>query len=348
MDPLTHTLVGANLGATKLGEKSRLAAAALVIGANLPDVDSILYFTGHDDLALWFRRGWTHGVLALVVLPFVQTALLMLYDRLRPNAQRRVHVPWLFGLSAFAILTHPTLDWLNNYGMRWLMPLDGRWFYGDSVYIMDPWLWLVLGAAWLAGRRATWPMIAAFVIVTGLLARIVVRRSPDYLLVLGIVAVILFAMLLWRTQRSFSTHALVVATLYIIARLVIHHATALEVLNQFDAPVTRLMVGPHPIDPRRWDVVAQTGDVYRFGHFTWASRKLTLASEQLPVAKDSPEYREAKADPHVRGWVNWMRFPWYELERRNNEVIVHMHDARYATRRRPGGGFGGVSVVLRR
>lgn len=347
MDPLTHTLVGANLGATKLGDKTRLAAAALVIGANLPDVDSILYFTGHQDLALWFRRGWTHGVLALVVLPFVQTALLMLYDRMRPNAQRRVHVPWLFGLSAFAILTHPTLDWLNNYGMRWLMPFDGRWFYGDSVFIMDPWLWLILGGAWLAGRRATWPLIVAFLVVAALLARIVMGRSPDYAIVLGIVAVILFVMLLWRTNRSFSTPALIVATLYIIARLTIHHATALEVRRHFDAPVAQLMVGPHPIDPRRWDIVAQTGDVYRFGHFTWADRKLKLAPEQLPVAKDTPEFREAKADPHVRGWVNWMRFPWYEIERRNNEIIVHMHDARYATRRRPGGGFGGVSVVLR-
>ena len=62
MDPLTHTLLGANLASTRLRDTTRLAAAALVIGANLPDVDSILYFIGHDDLALGFRRGWTHGV----------------------------------------------------------------------------------------------------------------------------------------------------------------------------------------------------------------------------------------------------------------------------------------------
>ena len=73
MDPLTHTLVGANLASTRLGEKTRLATAALVIGANIPDVDAILYFTNQQDLALGFRRGWTHGVLALFVLPFVLT-----------------------------------------------------------------------------------------------------------------------------------------------------------------------------------------------------------------------------------------------------------------------------------
>ena len=85
MDPLTHTLVGANLASTRLGTTTRFATPALVAGANLPDVDAILYFTGHDDLALGFRRGWTHGVLALVVLPFVLTGLLLLIDRMRPD-----------------------------------------------------------------------------------------------------------------------------------------------------------------------------------------------------------------------------------------------------------------------
>ena len=34
MDPLTHTLIGASLASSKLGEKTRFATAALVIGAN--------------------------------------------------------------------------------------------------------------------------------------------------------------------------------------------------------------------------------------------------------------------------------------------------------------------------
>src|SRR6476469_4535248 len=116
MDPLTHTLLGATLASTRLRDTTRLAPAALIIGANLPDVDSILYFTGHDDLALGFRRGWTHGVLALVVLPLILTALLLAYDRL---TGKRAHAGTLLALCALAILTHPFLDWLNNYGMRW-------------------------------------------------------------------------------------------------------------------------------------------------------------------------------------------------------------------------------------
>ena len=69
MDPLTHTLVGANLASTRLGGKTRLAGAALIIGANLPDVDSILYFTGHSELWVkaYLRTCASAGVPAAVV-----------------------------------------------------------------------------------------------------------------------------------------------------------------------------------------------------------------------------------------------------------------------------------------
>lgn len=346
MDPLTHTLVGANLAATRLGDKTRLATAALVIGANLPDVDSFYYFTGQNDIALGFRRGWTHGVLALVVLPFLQTALLMLYARLRPDPNRPVNARWLLLLAALAILTHPFLDWLNNYGMRWLMPFRGTWFYGDSVYIMDPWLWVILGCGWLAGRRASWPLLALWFVFSVLLVWVVNGRSPEYVpLVIGVAAVQLIA-LFWRGPRSFATIALVLAFAYIGGRLTIHALTAREVHRRLPG-ITKLMVSPHPIDPRRWDVVAQTGNVYRYGYFLWSVRRLVIDPNELPVARPSREWELAQRDPSVRGWMTWVRFPWYEIERtQHGTTRVFIHDARYATRRRPGGGFGGVEVEV--
>lgn len=232
--------------------------AALIIGANLPDVDAILYFTGHSDLALGFRRGWTHGILALVVLPLILTGLLWSAAAL---GGARVRVPWLLFLSFIAVLTHPTLDWLNNYGMRWLMPFRGTWTYGDSVYIMDPWLWLILGVGLLASQKPSAPLITIFVVIALALAWVVSRRSPGYLLVVGIVVVVLFAALIWRPTRSLSTPALIIAAAYIGARLLLHEATEREIRR--DLRADRLMVSPHPLDPTRWDVVAQIGDEYR-------------------------------------------------------------------------------------
>lgn len=346
MDPLTHTLVGANLAATRLGTTTRFAAAALVIGANLPDVDSILYFTGHDDLALQVRRGWTHGVLALVVLPFVQTTLLMLCDRLRPDPARGVRPRWLLFLSFLAILTHPTLDWLNSYGMRWLMPFDGTWFYGDAVYIMDPWLWLILGCGLLLGRRPTPALFVAWLFCSGAIAWVAGRRSPEYLPLIAAVAIVLLIAMLVPARRSFAGIALMLAFAYIGARLVIQRATAMEVRRRM-AGVERMMAAPHPIDPLRWDVVAQTGGFYRYGRFTWRDRRLALDPLHLPLPKETREWAVARRDPSIRGFIGWARFPWYEIVRNPRETRVIVHDARYASRRRKDGTFGGVSVVVK-
>lgn len=333
MDPLTHTLVGANLAATRLGRSTRFATAALVLGANLPDVDSVFYFTGQQDLAFGFRRGWTHGVLALIVLPFLQTALLLLLDRWRPHATRRANPRVLLGLSFLAIATHPTLDWLNPYGMRWLMPFRGTWYYGDSVYIMDPWLWLILGVGWLLGKRASVPLIAGWAFFAGAIAWVVNWRGPEYLWVVVVVAVLLLVALLVPARRSLATAALAVAMLYIFARLGIHAYAVREVSR--DLPrAERLMVGPDPIDPRRWTVIAQLPDVYRYAEYR-LGRGLALDEETLPVPADSPACRAARAHPDVRGLVTWSRFPACKVEGNR----VSLSDARWR-------GWEGETVVL--
>ncbi|MYN64007.1 MAG: metal-dependent hydrolase, partial [Acidobacteria bacterium] len=80
MDPIAHTLAGATLAETRLRDWTPFSAPALILGANAPDIDAVTMFVSRD-LSLGFRRGWTHGVLAMVVLPLVLTALLLLLDR---------------------------------------------------------------------------------------------------------------------------------------------------------------------------------------------------------------------------------------------------------------------------
>jgi inner membrane protein len=149
VDNLCHTLVGAALAEAGLKRRTPRAYATLLIGANLPDLDAVAMFTGN---ALGFRRGITHGIPALVLLPLVLTGLMVLWDRWRPGRDGPVIPVRLLGVAALAIATHPFLDWLNTYGMRWLMPFDGRWFYGDTLFIVDPWLWLTLGGGVLVAR----------------------------------------------------------------------------------------------------------------------------------------------------------------------------------------------------
>ncbi len=160
MDNLTHSLVGALIGQAGLKRKTGLAMPALIIGANLPDVDAACFFWLDGVEHLGFRRGITHGPPALVLLPLLLAGLLWGFDRWqakrgkRPESRLPVSFKWLFLLSFIGCLTHPALDWLNVYGIRLLEPFSSRWFYGDTLFIIDVWLWALMGfATWFSLRR---------------------------------------------------------------------------------------------------------------------------------------------------------------------------------------------------
>lgn len=157
MDNLTHSLVGALIGQAGLKRRTGLAMPALVIGANLPDVDGVCMLMGTQGLAL--RRGLTHGPIAWLLLPLALAVVLYGYDHWqhrggkRPEGRAPVRFGWLYLLALMACLTHPALDWLNSYGIRFLSPFSQRWFYGDALFIIDLWLWLGLGfATWRSLR----------------------------------------------------------------------------------------------------------------------------------------------------------------------------------------------------
>jgi inner membrane protein len=158
MDNLTHSLIGAALGQAGLKRKTGLAMPALIIGANLPDIDAGCVVYGVESLAM--RRGITHGPIAMVLLPLLLAGGLWWFDKwqdrrgTRPRGRAPVHFGWLYALSLIACLTHPLFDWFNNYGVRLLEPFSHQWFYGDTLFIIDPWIIAMLGwGIWYSLRR---------------------------------------------------------------------------------------------------------------------------------------------------------------------------------------------------
>src|ERR671930_1973206 len=134
MDNLCHTLVGAAFGEAGLKQRTRFGNATLMIAANLPDVDVLVFATQTPSVA--FRRGWTHGVLAQVFLPVALTALMAGIARARParDGQPPMRTGWTLVLAYIGVYSHVFLDYLNNYGVRLLAPADWRWFYGDALF----------------------------------------------------------------------------------------------------------------------------------------------------------------------------------------------------------------------
>lgn len=309
MDPLCHTLVGWTLARAGLSDRTPLATTALVLGANAPDVDAITYFTGSS---LWWRRGWTHGVLALGVWPFAIAAILLIGARLsgRRSATRPPPVyatlVWIAGLG---VLTHPLLDFLNNYGIRWLMPFDDRWFYGDALFIVEPLVWgcLLTGlcASWYARKHASNPT---------------------------------------RPARW----ALAVVSVYAGLMLVLGHGGRAVVNRQFadrGRPVNaQTMVSPVLGGFSLRYVVADAGPHYYVAGFRWwPSAALDPGWRTIDKNDRHPAVKAALAASSARGFVAWARFPFYVIHDAGDAFLVTMDDARYA----PPGGQSWAAVHVR-
>jgi inner membrane protein len=170
MDNVCHTLVGAACARAGLTRQTRLGMVTSMIAANLPDLDVLVFATDVPSVA--FRRGWTHGVLAQAVLPVLFACVMLVVARRLANSSGRHDPPASLGpllmLSYVGVLSHVLLDYLNNYGVRLLMPFSRRWFYGDALFIVDPWLWLAFGAAVLLGRRGAIRQTRGWLIVSAI------------------------------------------------------------------------------------------------------------------------------------------------------------------------------------
>ena len=145
------------MGQAGLKRMTGLAVPTLIIAANLPDIDAVLSVLGTQSLAL--RRGLTHGPIALLILPMLLTAAMIGFERWqvrrrkRPRSRLPVRPLPLLILAYIGTLSHPALDYMNNYGIRLLEPFSPRWFHGDTLFIIDAVLWTLLPLGIWASRR---------------------------------------------------------------------------------------------------------------------------------------------------------------------------------------------------
>ena len=294
MDNLTHSLIGALLGQMGLKKKSGLAMPTLIIAANLPDIDAGCAIYGIESLAM--RRGITHGPIALLVLPLILWGLMLAFDRWqtqrgkRPADRLPLDKGWLLALAYIGCLSHPALDWLNNYGIRLLEPFSHRWFYGDSIFIIDLWIWIALGVSiWMSFRRerravATWrlPAWIGFTVVCG------------YIFANGLIT--------GAAERMTSR--------------------ALEAGGHKDALV---VASPPPLAFWKRDIFWRTADRYGSASFVpgiGGEFDLTGA----PTGMDDPRLATwVRADPAARAFLFWSRMP---VAQEDGEAIL-LRDQRF-------------------
>ena len=157
MDNVTHGLAGLLVadaaahwlerrGVTVTPRQRRTLSVLGVVAAEFPDSD-LVYSGPLLDMGplgyLLHHRGHTHTLVWAVVSALLLWLVARWYAG-RDGAPMPARLPRVLLLVALmGTLSHILLDWTNSYGVHPFWPLNGRWYYGDAVFIVEPWLWLV-------------------------------------------------------------------------------------------------------------------------------------------------------------------------------------------------------------
>lgn len=357
MDNLTHSLVGLTVAKTGLERLSPAAAAVSILAANAPDADVVVGLFADRWTLLHHHRGITHSIVGALFLALVLPLLVYGIDRLIASRRRREPTVQLRGLlvvSLIATATHPFLDWLNNYGVRPLLPFDSRWFYGDLLYIVDPFMWLFVGGAsfLLTARtrfqRIFWLGLAILLswMVTFGPGRRADISNPSVLIALwfGVVLVLVVLFVLKAGQRWGSRIA--IAGLILIATywlgLSVAHRRAVSIAtgeanaiaSQNQESVARLAVMPTLANPFRWDSTFETnGATYRFRLGLLENGRTTeqLIRYPKPEGELASAIQQISEDRRLKIFLDFARFPVARLRDPgcSTDTLVQFADLRY-------------------
>jgi inner membrane protein len=301
LDNLTHSLAGWALGQAGLKTQTRKGLAALILGANMPDID--VFFGWAPWLPLATHRGFTHGLVGgVLVMPPLLFGLLWLLDRwqvgrcVRFKSGLAMRPAWLLALCYFGAVTHPLLDLLTTYSVQLLSPFSAAWYHADGLFIIDLWLWLLFGGtiSWSKWRE---------------------KRGGD-----------------WRRPVQV---ALAAALAYIAANLLVTQGAYAAVRNWAGTrPVEAVFASPPPFYSWRRDMVWRENGCYRRSHYDPLTGFGKVSDCQSAHMDDSIVRAAIARDPRLQKFLRWSVMPQAEVERGRCTAKVTIGDARYGEGRR--------------
>jgi inner membrane protein len=371
MDNLTHSLVGLTAAKAGLERLSPYATTVCLLSANAADADFVAVFFGDRWTLLQHHRGITHSIVGTIGIGLLVALFVFAVERIIVRLRRRqprIRLPGLLIASLIAAGTHPIMDWTNNYGVRPLLPWNSRWFYGDLVFIVDPYIWLVLGTvAFLLTsdtRKKTfgWGVLAAA--ATAIIAMVTIRggeeRGPLVFAVAVWVAgiVVVVTLRIFKVNRAVGSRtagaALVLVILYWAGLAVAHHVAYARMLAVVDARAAlegekflRGAAMPIVATPFEWQSVVETDRAfYRFKIGLGGSGGAgNIDRFEKPKGAAAELISNAERTRPGAILLGFARFPMGQVSDTNcaGRTLVQLADLRYTE---PGGRRGSFAVDI--
>jgi inner membrane protein len=295
-------MAGWALGQTGLKTTTRKGLAALILAANMPDIDVFFGNAPWDPLAI--HRGFTHGLVGgVLVMPPILAGLLWLLDRwqLRRGVTFKSGLPmrfgWLVLLSYLGAATHPLLDLLTTYSVQLFSPFSSRWYHSDGLFIIDVWVWLLLAVAIGVSKRRE-------------------QHGKEW--------------------RRFPQVAIAVLLAYIGVNLAITQRAYASVRDWAGGrPAEAVFASPPPLTFWRRELVWRETDCYRRSDYDPLGGGFGPVSICRPTFMDYAPVRDAiRRDPRLQKFLKWSVLPQAEVVRDRCAVRVAIGDARYGEGRR--------------
>jgi len=370
MDNLTHSLVGLTAAKAGLEKLSPGATALCLLAANAPDVDVAVLIFRDRWAYLHHHRGLTHSIIGVCVLALALPLVFYLADLLIARIWQRQPVVRFKGLllaSALTMATHPILDWTNNYGMRFLLPWNPRWFYGDFLFVIDPVFWLVLGGSAFLLTSNSRKQISLWLVIGILTTALVLVGSlggnaPSMLTgfrVFWFVAILLLAAIhrgkvLEHFGSRVAIAGLLVVTAYSAALFVMHRVAlrnanlqAASIAREYAEQILEVVAMPTLANPTEWLCILDTDRAtYKFNvALLGQPSNASVPRFEKPASSTAKIIALAERDPRAEVFLGFARFPGYRVVGEDclTQTLVQFADLRYTE---PGKGRGTFSLEL--
>lgn len=358
MDNVTHSLVGLAAAKAGLDRLSPYATVTCVLAANAPDCDLLGLLGGR-----WFNfqhhRGITHSLVGVLALSILLPTMMCLLDRWRAGSSPKARWGPLFVCALALTASHPFLDWTNSYGVRPLLPWDGRWFYGDFAFVVEPFFWLTLGVMGftLTARNrlrvALWGVWAGLALLALLLAQLLRGVPVPWVWPVAWLGGVALAVYLRKIDAARFGPRLAQVALYLLAAYLggaaaaqrLAHRQAAEQAQQMAAQrgekVGQVAATSLPGNPFQWLALAETDKAtYRFGVGLTGAARLPAERFAKPEGRAAQIVGQAfTQDERARIWRGFARFPAARVKGDClSETVVQFADLRFAA---PGDGRSG-------
>ena len=341
MDNITHSLIGIAAGET-LSLQTKKARAPLwiasILASNLPDIDVIFSpLLSQGKLgSLLQHRGHTHTLLGGSFLVLLVFLLFRWWKRNEDLPWREIAIA-----SAVGFVLHIFADSWNSYGVHPFWPVYNGWFYGDILFILEPWIWALFLPWIFYGLKNRWGrglcLLLLALMLTLAWTNKMVPTAIALALSLGVPTFFGFYYLLSPRFRVYFSWAFLMCVLGVFSTTHRHLANA----NQ--EPGTHLLLQPYPGNPLCWTMIkarmnesTYRAEIYLLSSASyfpvkncrpWQSlENMTAPMQPLPFEAtkqiqpigffEAPrsDWNELQENCNSRTYFQWARIPYWKKE----------------------------------